>query len=265
MASLNSLPKTETKRKSFFSGNLPINNEVKIEETPVVHQVEVKTVIETAGIVQINIEQLHAHEHQSRRVFDQTQLSELANSIKSNGVTTPLKVVRKGSLYEVASGERRLRAARMAGLSHLPCIIIDEKRGILESVIENLQRENLNLIEEGRDYWKLLNTKVFETQKDLADNLGISMSRISECLNFYENIPSKTQEVLIKAGKVTRKDLRNALKGEVTEAPVARNERYFINIEIYNGKVNLRSSLPASMDEALKNEITQEFKKSINR
>jgi hypothetical protein len=91
------------------------------------------------------------------------------------------------------------------------------------------------------------------------------MSRISECLSFYENIPTNTQEELIKAGKVSRKDLRNVLKGETNKAPVTRNERYFINIEIYNGKVNLRSSLPENMDETLKNELTQEFQKSLNR
>jgi len=264
MASLNSIPKTETKRKSFFSGKIPGNEEVNVEETPVV-QTTNTFMPEVTGLVQINIEQLVPHEHQSRRVFEDAQLEELTNSIKANGVITPLKVVRKGSRYEVASGERRLRAAKKAGLSHLPCIIIEDKKGILESVIENLQRENLNLIEEGRDYWKLLNTKVFETQKDLADNLGISMSRISECLSFYENIPTNTQEELIKAGKVSRKDLRNVLKGETNKAPVTRNERYFINIEIYNGKVNLRSSLPENMDETLKNELTQEFQKSLNR
>jgi len=263
MASLNSIPKTETKRKSFFSGSIPVNDEVKVEIKEVVQAGQVSPPV--AGLVQISIDQLIPHEHQSRRVFEAEQLEELTRSITANGVITPLKVVKKGNRYEVASGERRLRAAKSAGLSHLPCILIDEKKGILESVIENLQRENLNLFEEGRDYSKLLETKVFDSRKEMSDNLGISLSRVSECLSFYENIPSATQDKLIKEGKVTRQALRNILKNDpdkdLSPSPPVK---YFLNIQIIDGKVTSKVLLPESLSENLKNEIQEEIQKIWN-
>lgn len=263
MASLNSIPKTETKRKSFFSGSIPNNADVKTEETVKVATEEISSPI--VGLIQISIEQLIPHEHQSRRAFDNELLEELTKSIIANGVITPLKVTRKGNQYEVASGERRLRAAKRAGLSHLPCILIDEKKAILESVIENLQRENLNLFEEGRDYSKLLETKVFNSRKEMSDNLGVSLSRISECLSFYENIPSTTQDKLIKEGKVTRQVLRAIVRNQEALNDKPRpSEKYFLNIQIIDGKVTSKVFLPESMSENMKNEIEVEIQKVWN-
>jgi len=228
MGKINSLDSniSNSKRRSFFAGNVDAitsSPEAQPSIAPVAPaspgNSEVLASELKGRITQIHIDSLIVHEHQSRRHFDQDKLKELSQSIKSNGVITPLKVIQRGSKFEVASGERRLRAARMVGVEHLPCLVIDDRQAVIESVLENLQRENLNIFEEGRDYLKLLESGVYQHQKDMADGLGVKMSRISEVINFYKKISTEDQDRLVKENKVSRQNLRNFIEGSSISNP----------------------------------------------
>ena len=109
----------------------------------------------------LKLSEIEPNREQPRKIFDEDGLEELAESIRQVGVVQPLVVRKKDDYYEIIAGERRWRAARMAGLKKVPVVVRDyEEQTVLEvSLIENIQRENLNPIEEARAYEKL--SKVF--------------------------------------------------------------------------------------------------------
>jgi ParB family chromosome partitioning protein len=133
---------------------------------------------------------------QPRVRFDQNKLQELAQSIRSNGVVQPLLVRRRGDRYELVAGERRWRAAKLAGLKKVPVVvrqIADEK--ILEiALIENIQRENLNPIEEAQAYKSLIE-KIGLTQELLAQRVGRDRSYITNYLRLLK-LPGDIQVLL---------------------------------------------------------------------
>ena len=114
------------------------------------------------GFITLNISQIHPNKEQPRKKFDQKELEELASSIKSQGLLQPI-IVRSlnNSSYEIIAGERRWRAAQFAGLHQIECIVknFDENKMFEAALIENIQRENLNVIEEAKAYKKLLDKK----------------------------------------------------------------------------------------------------------
>ena len=243
MAKLDSLDiqKPTPKRRTYFTGSITPPPEVNIntEKADIIHVMENIHKEDIKGtIVQIHLDSIVPHEYQSRKHFDEESLKGLSLSIKANGIVNPLKVVKVGANYQVASGERRLRAARMAGLSHAPCIVIDEKQAIVESVLENLQREELNIFEEGSDYLKLLENGIYQNQKDMADGLGISMSRISEVLNFYRKIPLDDQKILVEAGKTSRQHLREFLKSDPSKKGKDKTASFHISVFLRSGAVH---------------------------
>ena len=114
------------------------------------------------NLITLNISQIHPNKGQPRKKFNQEELEELASSIKSQGLLQPI-IVRNlnGDSYEIIAGERRWRAAQTAGLHQIECIIkdLDENKMVEAALIENIQRENLNVIEEAKAYNKLLEKK----------------------------------------------------------------------------------------------------------
>ena len=111
------------------------------------------------NIKEINIESIKANKEQPRKYFDEESINELAESIKSLGIIQPITVREsEDGLYEVVSGERRLRAAKIAGLENIPCIIanINNEENDLIALIENIQREDLNFYEEALSYKKIM-------------------------------------------------------------------------------------------------------------
>lgn len=111
-----------------------------------------------AGIVQLPVGDIDANPNQPRKLFDDERLAELSQSIAEYGVISPLTVRLHYGRYELVSGERRLRAARMAGLKKVPCIILDvdmEESGLL-ALVENLQRQDLDFLEEARGIENLM-------------------------------------------------------------------------------------------------------------
>jgi ParB family chromosome partitioning protein len=119
--------------------------------------------------VELDIDQLDPSESQPRNIFKEAKLEELAQSIKSNGILQPIVVRRNGERFQIIAGERRWRAAQKAGLRKIPCIIKDiSEENVLElSLIENIQRQELNPIEEANAYKNLIE-QLNTTQEDIA-------------------------------------------------------------------------------------------------
>ena len=150
----------------------------------------------------IRISEIEPNKDQPRHDFDAEKLSELAESIKQHGVITPITVRRTGETYQIIAGERRWRAARMAGLSTLPAIVLDadETKTFELALIENLQRENLNPIEEAEGYFTLIE-RMGLTQSEASDRIGRSRSAIANSLRLL-SLPEEIKEML-SAGELT--------------------------------------------------------------
>ena len=135
------------------------------------------------GVTQIEISSIFANPNQPRKVFDETALNELAASIAKHGVIMPIIVNKSGDRYMIIAGERRFRASKIAGLTKVPVIVKNyDERQIKEiSLIENLQREDLNPIEAATAMRSLMNDYGM-TQEDLADRIGKSRPAIANTL-----------------------------------------------------------------------------------
>lgn len=133
-----------------------------------------------SGIIELGINEIEPNTDQPRKVFDQEKIKNLAESILKHGVIQPLIVSKFGDTYKIIAGERRWRASRIAGLKKVPVIIKDvSDKDILEmALIENIQREDLNPIEEAEAYERLLN-EFNMTQEELSKSVGKSRSAIA--------------------------------------------------------------------------------------
>ena len=150
--------------------------------------------------------------YQPRRNFDQKALEELSQSIKSYGIIQPISVRQlSNDSYELVAGERRLRASELADLDKIPVIIVDfrDKESAMMALIENLQREDLNFIEEAEGYHNLIKDHDF-TQQELAEKIGKSQSTIANKIRLLK-LPSDIQKILIEE-KLTERHGRVLLK-----------------------------------------------------
>ena len=162
--------------------------------------VEKKIVNETPKeeIVNVRLDELRSNPYQPRKVFDEEALQELADSIKEHGVFQPIIVKKSIKGYEIIAGERRVKASRIAGLTEIPAIIRDfnDTQMMEIALLENLQRENLNAIEEATAYKKLQETLVL-TQEELAKRLGKSRSHITNMIGIL-SLPQNIQDEISK-------------------------------------------------------------------
>lgn len=159
---------------------------------------------ESEGVQTLRLNDIEPNKHQPRKNFDTDALKSLADSISEHGIIQPLIVrsVPTGN-YQIVAGERRWRAAKMAGLSEVPVVIRDdlsEEQTMQIAMIENLQRENLNPIEEALGYKELID-KYSVTQDKLAKALGKARSSIANSLGLLA-LPTAVQE-LLKDGKLS--------------------------------------------------------------
>lgn len=172
---------------------------------------------------EIAIDSIEPGSMQPRTRFDETRLEELAKSIRANGVVQPLLVRRKGNGYELIAGERRWRAARLAGLTHVPVVVrsVPDEKVLELALIENIQREDLNPIEEAQAYRKLIDS-IGLTQETLADRVGRDRTYITNYLRLLR-LPSDIQ-LLIEEGKLSTGHARTLLgTGDVdTQRRIAR-------------------------------------------
>lgn len=150
----------------------------------------------------IPVEKVVPNPDQPRRSFTQEQLDELARSIEEKGIIQPLIVREKGDSYEIVAGERRWRAAQIAKLHEIPVILRDyDDTEVLEvAIIENIQRADLNPVEEAAGYRQLMD-KFGHTQEKLGEALGKSRSYIANLLRLL-NLPQDVQD-LLQAGKLS--------------------------------------------------------------
>lgn len=147
-------------------------------------------------VEQIHMKSIKPNPYQPRKIFDEEAIQELCDSIKEHGILQPIIVRKKGTSFEIVAGERRLRAAKLAGLDELPAIVRDftDEETMELAILENLQREDLTPIEEAEAYHKLMeNSKL--TQEQLAFRLGKSRSHIANHLRLLA-LPNKVREML---------------------------------------------------------------------
>lgn len=153
-------------------------------------------------VIEVDVNQIVSNPHQPRAQFDDEKLENLAQSIKMHGIIQPLIVSRKGNQYELVAGERRLQAAKKIGLKKVPVIIreADELQKLELAIVENVQRHDLNPIEEGKAYQKL--TDEFQmSQEEVAAKMGKSRSLVANKTRLL-NLPVEIQKGLIE-GKIT--------------------------------------------------------------
>jgi ParB family chromosome partitioning protein len=151
---------------------------------------------------EIAIELIDPSALQPRTVFDHGKLDELAKSIRANGVVQPVLLRRKGTRFELIAGERRWRAAEMAGLIKIPAVIrnVSDDKVLEIAIIENIQREDLNPIEEARAYKKLIETLGL-TQETVGERVGRDRSYVTNYLRLLK-LPEDLQE-LLQAGRIS--------------------------------------------------------------
>lgn len=185
----------ENKRKALGKGleqlfNVETFNIEEFEKN--IHENTLKS-----DIVLINIDELRSNPYQPRKVFDEESLNELASSIKEHGIFQPIIVKKSIKGYEIVAGERRTLAAKRAGLKEVPAIIRDlsDDDMICIALLENIQRENLNVIEEANAYKKMLDV-MHLTQEELAVKVGKSRSHITNILGILK-LPKKVQDMVL--------------------------------------------------------------------
>lgn len=149
---------------------------------------KLKTYMETGRVVFVPAKSIRPNPAQPRRFFRQDALEELAESIRQHGILQPLSVRRAGTSYELIAGERRLRAGILAGLTEIPCIVMsmDEKESGMAALVENLQRQDLDFIEEARGISRLLDQWNI-SQEQAAKILGKSQSCVANKLRLLRH------------------------------------------------------------------------------
>ncbi len=162
------------------------------------------------GVIQVHIEDIIPNRFQPRLNFDEQGLKELSDSIKEHGIIQPLVLRRLGDKYEIIAGERRYKAAQLAGLSTVPAVIsnIDDNTSAEVALVENIQRRDLTSIEEARSYKNLLD-KGYLTQEQLAKKMGLSQPAIANKLRLL-NLDEEVQQALLEE-KISERHARTLL------------------------------------------------------
>ena len=167
-----------------------------------------------SGNMQLRLSSIEPNKDQPRKQFDEDALMELADSIRQHGVIQPLLVrPLDNGMYQLVAGERRWRASRMAGLMEVPVVIRDlsDHEAMEIALIENLQRKDLNVIEEALGYQQLME-KYDMTQEKVAERVGKSRPAVANALRLL-NLPEQVID-MVKAGEVTAGHARALLKLE---------------------------------------------------
>jgi len=175
------------------------------------------------GTIQLPIAVIQPSPHQTRQNFAEQSIAELAESIKTIGLLQPIKVAREGENYQLVYGERRLRALKAIGTSELIwdsrtqlAYIPDPPQADLavQTLTENILRENLSPIEEAEAYLHIKTIRNFDKQQQLADYMGIDKRRISEKLKLLELSDSIKRELIDNAGNITASHARELMRLE---------------------------------------------------
>ena len=229
---------------------------------------KLKTYMETGRVVFLPARSIRPNPAQPRKTFRQEALTELSDSIRQHGILQPLSVRRVEGGYELIAGERRLRAARMAGLTDIPCIIMqmDSRESGMVAMVENLQRQDLDFVEEAMGISALL-TQWHMSQEQVARLLGKSQSAIANKLRILRH----SMQVLdaLREGGLTERHARALLKlpGEEEKLAaiaqilrqgmsVARTEKYIETLLSQQEASPVRANVGAFL-----NNLTQSLQK----
>lgn len=210
----------------------------------------------------LSIASIVTNPDQPRKSFDETQLSELSDSIKQNGVLQPILVRKKGDKYEIVAGERRYQASKLAGLKEIPAIVrdIDDAEVFQLALIENLQRSDLTPIEEARGYRQLLDTKGL-TQEGLAKILSKSRSAIANTLRLMD-LPQEVQDMM-EEGQITAGHARAILAVPSEEGRIKLAQKVVAENLTVRQTENLAPLFSVTRDEIKpKNLAPQYFKRA---
>lgn len=209
---------------------------------------KLKTYMETGRVVFLPARSIRPNPSQPRRTFDETALAELTESIRCHGVIQPLSVRRVGGVYELIAGERRLRAAQAAGLGEIPCIVMtmDDTESGLVALVENLQRQDLDFLEEAMGISRLIRTQNL-SQEQAARMLGKSQSAVANKLRLLrhspqvlaaikrENLTERHARALLRLGSEPEK-LSAISTISALNMSVSRTEQYIDNLLSDQGK-----------------------------
>ena len=191
-------------------------------------------------VVYLYLDDIIPNRFQPREVFEERALKELAVSIKEHGVIQPIIVRNVNGKYEIIAGERRYKASAMAGLTKIPAIIrnLDDKESSKVALLENLQRRNLNPIEEARTYQKILELDAL-TQEELAKTMGKSQSAVSNKLRLL-SLTDEVQDALLHE-QISERHARSLLNVEDPQKQV----------ELLNKVISTRMTV-RELDEEIK-------------
>ena len=205
------------------------------------------------NVTEINIKQIIANKKQPRRDFDEKKLDELAESMKQHGVLQPIILRKKGSNYEIVAGERRWRAAKKAGLEKIPAVVKEfSDADVMEiALIENLQREDLNPLEEAEAY-KTLMSDFGLTQEELSKRLGKSRSLIANTVRLL-NLDAEIQK-LVSEDKLTAGHARALLSIQ------NKKERLSLANRISNENLSVRQT-----EEIVKKNLKNKYRGKLKK
>jgi len=219
------------------------------------------------------VDQIRPNPYQPRKVFDKEALQELSESIQQHGVFTPILVKKSISGYELVTGERRLRASKMAGLDTIPAILVDfDDQQMMEiALLENVQREDLNIIEEAKAYDQLIK-RLNYTQEQLAHRIGKSREHITNTLRLLK-LPEDVQNYVV-AKQLSMGHVRAllGLKDEDMMRKVARQaiaqgmsvRKVEQLVKSINGKKVEKSKEPSLFVKEAKKQLEEYFQTSVS-
>lgn len=199
-----------------MAGEKTVYENTVTKDTKKIHSTETVHDTKQDGMLLVKLSRIQPDPDQPRKNFDEEKLNELAESIRTYGMISPIVVKKRGALYEIVAGERRWRAARIAGLKEIPVVIkeVDEKTSRELSIIENIQRDDLNAVEEARAYQSLIEEYGL-TQEEVAARVAKNRSTITNSLRLLKLEPEIL--TLLQDGKITQGHARALLAVEDPE------------------------------------------------
>lgn len=213
---------------------------------------------EKGGIINIEIKDIKANKKQPRKFFDNNKLNELAESVKEHGIIQPLILKKEEKGYSIIAGERRYRAAKIAELTEVPALIMDisDEKLLQVSLIENIQREDLNPIEEGLAYERLLKEFAL-TQEELSKTMGKSRTTITNTMRLLK-LDDRVKEYVME-GVISEGHGRAIL-------PLENEAQYEIAQKIIDNSLSVRETeklVKKILNDAVE-EKTSERRKPLN-
>lgn len=232
-------------------GNLIPESDKEAQKTKVVEKVvEKKVIVKEPAETIVKINEVEPNKNQPRRTFDEDALLELTESIKQHGVIQPLIVKKRDKYYEIIAGERRWRAAKMAGLKEIPIVIKDlSDQEIMEvALIENIQREDLNPIEEAQAYQRLIKEYNYK-QDELAERVSKSRVAVTNSMRLLK-LDERVQKMIID-------DMISAGHARALLAITDSEKQYTIAMKVFDEKLSVRETekLIKNLDKQVKPKV----------